>query len=165
MTIKSFMKAVDDTRFTGALRLAYIAVGDSNGIAGVQSVMQWANCTDAEAEFLLAALQDAGALVYYSGQLIAPDLIEDFEIGGLERQARATQTDRRSPTPSQRHEVFARDGSSCVYCGCEKGPFHLDHVTPYSRGGLTTVENLVVACAVCNISKGSKTVEEWRCIQ
>ncbi len=35
-----------------------------------------------------------------------------------------------------------------------------DHVIPYSRGGPTSLENLVVTCAPCNFGRGSWTVEE-----
>ena len=33
--------------------------------------------------------------------------------------------------------------------------WHADHKVPYSKGGLTTVENGQVACAECNLAKGS----------
>lgn len=58
--------------------------------------------------------------------------------------------------------VFERDGEKCRYCGCEEGPFHLDHIVPWSLGGAHTPQNLTVACAQCNWSKGNKTIEEWR---
>jgi 5-methylcytosine-specific restriction endonuclease McrA len=64
-----------------------------------------------------------------------------------------------------RSEVIERDGMCCQYCGDTEGPFHLDHVFPWSRGGTHTADNLTVSCAPCNWSKGSKTVEEWRPIQ
>lgn len=57
--------------------------------------------------------------------------------------------------------VYKRDGRKCHYCADENGPFHLDHVIPRSRGGLDTVENLVVACKSCNMDKGDRTLEEW----
>lgn len=70
--------------------------------------------------------------------------------------------DGREAIPAHiRRAVFERDGKLCVYCGSEEGPFHLDHVLPFSRGGLTSVDNLVVSCAPCNFSKGAKTPEEW----
>jgi HNH endonuclease/Protein of unknown function (DUF1376) len=57
--------------------------------------------------------------------------------------------------------VVAKDGSVCIYCGDESGPFDLDHRLPWSRGGQHSFDNLVVACRTCNRSKGSRTVEEW----
>lgn len=58
--------------------------------------------------------------------------------------------------------VWARDGKCCSYCGDTDGPFHLDHIHPWSLGGGHTEENLTVACAKCNLSKGAKTLEEWQ---
>ena len=57
--------------------------------------------------------------------------------------------------------VFRRDGRRCAYCGSIKGPFHLDHVLPWSRGGQHTVENLTVACQPCNTAKSDMTLDEW----
>jgi hypothetical protein len=82
-------------------------------------------------------------------------------------------------------QVAARDGCACYYCGVEiilteeiatKGIRHekrdrvyyicpegkafatLDHVVPRSAGGATVLENLVLACGVCNVRKGTKDV-------
>lgn len=65
------------------------------------------------------------------------------------------------PLPVQR-AVWRRDGQRCVYCGSVAGPFHLDHVMPWSRGGQHTVENMVVACQPCNSAKSDMTPAEWR---
>ena len=53
-----------------------------------------------------------------------------------------------------RRALFARDGWSCVYCGTSGGRLTLDHVVPRSRGGGSVWENVVTACAPCNLSKG-----------
>jgi hypothetical protein len=57
--------------------------------------------------------------------------------------------------------VVEHYGDFCFYCGCEDGPFELDHVVPWSRGGDHSFNNLVVACRACNRSKGAKTLDEW----
>ena len=69
--------------------------------------------------------------------------------------------DRPAIPTSVRRAVLARDGQRCVYCGSEGGPFHLDHVIPWSRGGGHDAGNLAVACAPCNFSKRDRTPEEW----
>lgn len=55
-----------------------------------------------------------------------------------------------------RNRVLRRDKYTCRYCCSDEGPFHLDHVYPFSKGGATTYENLVTACPRCNIKKHAK---------
>jgi 5-methylcytosine-specific restriction endonuclease McrA len=58
-----------------------------------------------------------------------------------------------------RKNVLRRDRFRCQYChGRDK--LTIDHVTPKSRGGKDTWENLVAACTRCNNRKGSRTPEE-----
>ncbi len=59
-----------------------------------------------------------------------------------------------------RRALFARDGWSCVYCGTSGGRLTLDHVVPRSRGGDSNWENVVTACAPCNLRKGDRLPEE-----
>ncbi len=57
-----------------------------------------------------------------------------------------------------RFNVFLRDRFACQYCG-DAFPAHeltFDHVMPRSRGGRTTWENVVSACAPCNLRKGGR---------
>ncbi len=61
-----------------------------------------------------------------------------------------------------RFNVFLRDHFTCQYCG-ENFPspdLTFDHVVPRSRGGLTTWQNVVTACASCNLRKGSRTLRD-----
>jgi 5-methylcytosine-specific restriction endonuclease McrA len=59
-----------------------------------------------------------------------------------------------------RRALFARDGWRCVYCGSSGGRLTLDHVVPRSRGGESVWENVVTACAPCNLRKGNRLLEE-----
>lgn len=63
--------------------------------------------------------------------------------------------------PAVRQAVIARDGFVCAYCSCEVAVPHLDHVVPWTRGGLSTVSNLVVSCRSCNAAKKDRTPQEW----
>ena len=57
-----------------------------------------------------------------------------------------------------RRNVFWRDKRVCQYCG-NTFPEHkltLDHVTPRSKGGPKTWENIVTCCKSCNQKKGDK---------
>jgi 5-methylcytosine-specific restriction endonuclease McrA len=61
-----------------------------------------------------------------------------------------------------RRNIFARDTNRCQYCG-KKFPtseLSLDHVTPRSRGGETSWENVVCSCVKCNVRKGGRTPHE-----
>jgi len=49
-------------------------------------------------------------------------------------------------------------GNQCAYCG-RPGKLTIDHVTPLSRGGANSIENLVAACRSCNSRKWAKTPE------
>jgi len=56
-----------------------------------------------------------------------------------------------------RFNLFLRDEFSCQYCG-GRGDLTFDHVVPRSRGGVTSWENVVAACARCNLTKGSRSL-------
>ena len=50
-------------------------------------------------------------------------------------------------------------GDKCVYCG---EPYeHQDHFIPLSKGGGYTKDNMVPACAVCNVDKSDTLPLEW----
>lgn len=60
-----------------------------------------------------------------------------------------------------RFNLFLRDRFACQYCGSQQ---HLtfDHVVPRRLGGKTTWENIVAACAPCNMIKGGRTPQQAR---
>lgn len=64
--------------------------------------------------------------------------------------------------PLSHRNVMLRDGFQCQYCGGRPGltGLNIDHVTPKSRGGSNTWDNLVTACRACNVQKGRRTPEE-----
>ena len=48
---------------------------------------------------------------------------------------------------------------------CEGPPadrWEIDHMTPITRGGKNTFENIQLLCAPCNKDKGNRTLHEWR---
>lgn len=60
-----------------------------------------------------------------------------------------------------RFNVFLRDGFQCRYCGSKKlDMLTFDHVVPRAYGGKTTWDNIVAACAPCNLKKGGRTPRE-----
>ena len=60
------------------------------------------------------------------------------------------------PPAFTRFNLFLRDAFACQYCG-SPSDLTFDHVVPRSRGGRTTWENIVTACAPCNLAKGGRT--------
>jgi len=69
------------------------------------------------------------------------------------------QKGKRTISLSIRYKVLIRDGRKCVMCGRspEDGiKLHVDHITPYSLGGLTAFENLQTLCEECNLGKGNR---------
>ncbi|MBL8819517.1 MAG: HNH endonuclease [Planctomyces sp.] len=61
-----------------------------------------------------------------------------------------------------RRNVFKRDNFTCQYCGCRPGSEELtiDHVTPRSRGGVSSWTNCVLACIECNSRKANRTPDQ-----
>ena len=59
-----------------------------------------------------------------------------------------------------RSNVIARARWRCEYCHAPQVgsayPFHLDHILPRAKEGMTVLENLALACAPCNGAKREK---------
>lgn len=65
--------------------------------------------------------------------------------------------------PAVRQSVYRASDGCCYYCGCQltRKTRTIDHKTPVSRGGMSDINNLVLACWTCNQSKNNRTVREW----
>lgn len=61
-----------------------------------------------------------------------------------------------------RFEILKRDGFKCRYCGAQgfATVLHVDHVVPVAGGGTDDFDNLVTACADCNLGKSSISLDE-----
>lgn len=53
-----------------------------------------------------------------------------------------------------RRAIMAADRHHCAWCG-EPGPLHIDHIRPWSLGGLNAFWNLMVLCEACNLTKSN----------
>lgn len=65
----------------------------------------------------------------------------------------------------QRAMILLRDGYvKCAYCDVlvPASEFIVEHATPRSRGGGSTIMNLVGSCNRCDKDKGPLTAEEFR---
>lgn len=62
--------------------------------------------------------------------------------------------------PLTRKNLMYRDHYSCQYCGIKSTNLTIDHVTPRSKGGADTWDNVVACCQRCNVKKGNRTPKE-----
>ena len=75
----------------------------------------------------------------------------------------AVTRDRRTPRdPSLRlrFSILKRDDFRCRACGASPATkpglhLHVDHVQPWSQGGMTNAENLQTLCEPCNLGKSN----------
>ena len=88
-------------------------------------------------------------------------------VNAIFRIPEVIQYTRYDKLPSQkvhynRRTIYRRDGNVCQYCGKKKpgDELSLDHVIPRCQGGLTTWDNIVVACTDCNARKAGRTPKE-----
>jgi 5-methylcytosine-specific restriction endonuclease McrA len=88
-------------------------------------------------------------------------------VNAILRIPRVIQLTRFDKIPKQkihynRRTIYRRDNNTCQYCGGRPGTKELsiDHVIPRAQGGMTTWENVVVACTGCNSKKADRTPEQ-----
>lgn len=72
-----------------------------------------------------------------------------------------SRDERRDVPLGLRFRVLSRDRFKCILCGDHpaRNPdcdLHVDHVTPWSKGGRTELGNLRTLCAQCNVGRGNR---------
>jgi|CXWL01.1.fsa_nt_gi hypothetical protein len=91
-------------------------------------------------------------------------------VGALSRQLQSVSkpaikpidaSEKRAIPMKLRYQVLARDCFKCVGCGRSPAThvgvvLHIDHITPFSKGGKTVLENLRSFCQDCNWGKGGE---------
>lgn len=75
--------------------------------------------------------------------------------------AKTSNDTGRDPSLRLRWRVLHRDNFKCVACGAAPAitpgvELHVDHVTPWSKGGSTVIENLQTLCVRCNLGKSNE---------
>lgn len=60
-----------------------------------------------------------------------------------------------------RFNVLKRDAFTCQYCGRTPPEvvLHVDHIVPESEGGRDELDNLLTACADCNLGKSAQPLQ------
>jgi 5-methylcytosine-specific restriction endonuclease McrA len=69
-------------------------------------------------------------------------------------------------TAEELKELFEKQDGKCLYCGeliysSFDKELHVDHKTPLVRGGTNDILNIALACSKCNLTKHTKTAEEF----
>jgi hypothetical protein len=84
------------------------------------------------------------------------------ELAAPTREDTNTNSRQKSRDPSLRlrFKVMLRDNFTCQHCGASPAKqlgveLHIDHITPWSKGGETTLENLQTLCSSCNLGKSN----------
>ncbi len=111
--------------------------------------------------YLATSVEDANMLragiFRFIGDLMAEDVTQE-----------KTYSARSFPV-EVRQEIILRDHYTCAYCnrvGClDADPdgisWTIDHVIPYSKGGVTCADNGVLSCFKCNNEKRDMTPSEY----
>ena len=66
----------------------------------------------------------------------------------------------RAFSEAERIVIWRRSYMKCQKCGCDLkalSEMHADHISPHSKGGLTSIDNGQALCAPCNLSKSNNS--------
>lgn len=78
---------------------------------------------------------------------------------------RASNQARRlnDPFPKENYRILLEAfGTWCPYCETDGHKLTTDHITPISKGGDNSIENLLPCCLSCNISKNATPIHIWK---
>ncbi|MEE3258475.1 MAG: HNH endonuclease [Candidatus Latescibacterota bacterium] len=90
---------------------------------------------------------------------VVRSVTQDHPVPSVVRLGRYIRAPRRRVVLSKRN-ILKRDNHQCQYCGRKDSKLTIDHIVPRTRGGKSTWENLVCACAACNNKKGEHQPEQ-----
>lgn len=60
-------------------------------------------------------------------------------------------------------DYFRNDNGEqcCAYCGKHYSRLEKEHIKPLTKGGKTTISNIIPACRICNTTKNNRDFVEW----
>ncbi len=83
------------------------------------------------------------------------------KVAGHRRRARKASVGGKF-TKVDIQNMYVSQGAHCYYCSVSiEEAYHIEHMTPISRGGSNWIDNICLACVPCNRTKGVKTAEEF----
>jgi len=104
------------------------------------------------------------AFIEYANSDRPAEIALQPEVSSTTEQSKKPKMNKRDIPLGLRYRVYTRDRFRCVKCGNSPASdlnckLHVDHIIPYSKGGLTEFENLQTACSDCNLGKGNRYEE------
>ncbi len=65
---------------------------------------------------------------------------------------------KRQFSQEEKNKKLIEQNYKCARCGTliENATSHADHIIPFSKGGLTNLDNLQILCKYCNLTKSNK---------
>jgi 5-methylcytosine-specific restriction endonuclease McrA len=78
---------------------------------------------------------------------------EACQAHGQRRRALVANAPRNDLTREQWEAIKKHYKYRCVYCGKKMQRLTMEHLTPFSKGGSNTLDNVVPACKSCNSKK------------
>jgi len=137
---------------------------------------EWTAFTAGLAGLGKAALDLAKVAEKFAKKTLATRVAD--EVAGASKkvdEAALAAVDRGSRRPNaetrRQADDAARDADGnlrCAHCGdklTEEAGYpnsrEYDHVDPWSKGGDSSIDNIVDSCRSCNRSRGSKALDEW----
>lgn len=106
---------------------------------------------------VVLVLADKADTLHPSGLVLHAERIE-IDVPSVVRLRQFVHVPFRRRVAVSRRAVMARDGHRCQYCGAHADS--IDHVTPRSRGGGHTWDNVVAACRPCNVRKRDRLLAD-----
>lgn len=81
-------------------------------------------------------------------------------VGGYDLKKREAVDERRVYTKEEKEYILSKTGGRCAHCGKKLSikTMQKDHSIPWSKGGVSDVENIVPLCAECNKKKSDRVL-------
>lgn len=94
----------------------------------------------------------------------AKDNPEKVRVRSSNRRALERST-RGELTGEVVQQMYEDQQGLCAYCEAPLfSRYHIEHMTPISRGGVNDWSNVAIACPECNQAKSAKTAEEFMAV-